>query len=731
MRYRPWSTFALLDAATIREMAERSVDEPTVTSLPVGARPVGLDVAGADLVVGRVGLRSPFSNRQSHLGQWGRGGEHPLWLSPGGVLLAVAQGELEDEEPLAAVVAVPGWFGFAERRAVCSAVACEPHRVVAMVASTTAAAVHWYAQHSFIDARCVLAVDVRTGVTVSVTTLGPGGVVERCVAGLPPDAAGLVASGATQALDALVDDVVARMVSLSLTPFDALLLIGDTPSAETTSRAMACLRRIGAAHWPPVEPHLLDDAGSVAEGAALLAAGRRPAPDVVVDPAAWTFTAVAPRGLGVLVERVDRGTEVVEVLPAWSALPTAAGAVFADPRDEVDTGSDGSAPAVAVQWFELGADGIAAPIPLLVTTLVSGAVMPDASAAGVIEAQLMVHSDGSLVPRPASAWVTTPGPSSVAIVERVPQQCGPLASGQLMVASPMAVTPMAGPGAALPHADEFDPWPPPGLDAVAPLHAPIEQPPLSFLPPVLPAPDPAQRVPEAQGESEAPDTLAEGAMSTEPPLLVPIDDGLLELLANAEASPVALDEALLRCERVLSNEIDSLVAVRSVYDLLDCDDDAGQPELRAAARRLEQALEVRGAGDDLAAAVGAAVRAARRSFSDPLERRFLGGSRRMLEHELAQVVENLRLVVGEVSDTELQRLVADARRGGLAPNRIATVLAVLVGREAADRVADLAADGSQAVVIVDPGGGRCRLAHPDEAGVRIRVMVEQSAFAAH
>ncbi len=721
------------------EMTERIDDDPTVAPVLAQVRPVGLDVAGPDLVVARFGLRSTFANRQSHLGHWADAGEHPLWLSPGSVLQAVAQGDLGDEQPLSAVVSVPGWFGFADRRAIREAVVSDPHDVSAMVASTTAAAAHWYVEQAFHDARCVLAVDVRVGATVSVVSIAPDGVVERCVAGVPPVLVGTSVDVGV-AFDRVVDDVVERMVAMSLTPFDALLLVGNSSNPDVDSRVVACLRRIGAAHWPPLEPTLLDDPGCVAEGAALLAAGSCAGTDTAALAAPCSVTAAAPRGLGVLVERADRGTEVVPVMQPWTALPAVAAAVFADPRGDADRSAEGAALVVAVQWFEVGPGGERAATPVLLATLAAGAPAGGA----VIDAELTVGSDGLLMPSRDARWILTPGPAHIAVAERVPVQSPPV------------------PVPAMPGAVASAPWRPPDVAASALTPPTVEQPPLSFesgdrMPP--PSGDAVHEPPTwwvegsesaspsepaatdaAVGAVEPVDGSPEQASSTMPapdladptfeaPGLAPIDDGLLELLANAEVSPVALDEALLRCERVLSNEVDALVAVRSVYDLLDCDDDADPAVLRASSRRLEAALEQRGLGDDLAAAVSAAVRAARRSFSDPLERRFLGGSRQNLEDELARVVEHLRLVVGEVSDVELRRMVADARRGGLALNRIASVLAGLVGAEAAERVADLSADGSQAVVIVDPDGGRCRLAHPDEAGVRIRVVVEQSAFA--
>lgn len=698
------------DATIVRRMTERSDCDPTTSSPVQPWRPVGLDIAGPDLVVGRLGLRSAFSNRQSHLGRWGGAGDHPLWLSPGDVLRSVAHGDLGDEQSLGAVVAVPGWFGFADRRTLCDALVGDRHEVTAMVASTTAAAVHWYAEQSFRDRRCVLAVDVRFGVTVSVVTIASDGLVERCVTGIRPGVVDSSVEGPLL-LDRLVDEVVVRMGSMSLTPFDALVLVAGAPLSGVGSLAIGSLRRVGAAHWPPLEPLVLVNSGCVAEGAALLAAGRHVA-EANATAGSWTVSAAAPRGLGVLVERSDGGTEVVSVLEPWTALPTTADAVFADPRDGTQPTPALPPPAVAVQWFEFGVDGAVAATPVLVATFVMPSAAASSSPSGLIDAHLMVNSTGELRPRPPNAWLSTHGPAGIAIAERAPM--GSVAEANASDPLLVSVEPFGAPSG-----PPFDP------------PVPAEQPSLWFeqnqVPAELQVPAEPVSVPGAETSVPAPDPVEREAF--EPPGLTRIDDDLLELLANAEVSPVALDEALLRCERVLSNEVDALVAVRSVYDLLDCDDDTDPDDLRAASRRLEESFEQRGLGDDLAAAVSAAVRAARRSFADPLERRFLGGSRQMLEDELARVVEHLRLVVGEVSDVELRRMVADARRGGLAPNRIASVLAQLVGHEAADRVTDLAADGSQAVVIVDPTSGRCRLAHPDEVGIRIRVMVEQSAFA--
>jgi hypothetical protein len=124
------------------------------------------------------------------------------------------------------------------------------------------------------------------------------------------------------------------------------------------------------------------------------------------------------------------------------------------------------------------------------------------------------------------------------------------------------------------------------------------------------------------------------------------------------SNPGALAEVLQHCERLLSFEVDALVAVRSVPALLGCSDDAADDELRASAARL-RALGVR-RGDELGEVLVAAADESLRCLADDPAHRYVAGTLADVAVEVAQVVEHLRVVVGVVAPAERRRLVRDA-----------------------------------------------------------------------
>jgi hypothetical protein len=96
--------------------------------------------------------------------------------------------------------------------------------------------------------------------------------------------------------------------------------------------------------------------------------------------------------------------------------------------------------------------------------------------------------------------------------------------------------------------------------------------------------------------------------------------------------------------------------------------------------RLEQALDGQ-PDDDLAEAVRAAVRAARRTFGEPMGATFVGGTAESIAADAVRVAEHLRLVVGDVVPAERQRIALDARLRGLSLATTERVLAEVLGSD--------------------------------------------------
>ena len=619
------------------------------------SRPVGLDVAGADLVVARMGVRSAFSNRMGHLGRWVTVGSETAWWAASGVLDTLVARDLDQQDPVSAVLAVPGWFGFADRAAVRCSLETDRHRIAVVVASSTAAAVHAAAGGLLATGEGrILAVDVASGLTASLVSIGPDGIVEHGVAGLAPST-----TGQDDRLQSAVGAMIAGLIERcsdtgqpTAASVDALLVFADEPQSPQARAVVAGLAAPGAVLWPPIDPVVVERGGSIAEGAVRLA-----------DPAAPAITSAAPCGLGVLVQDADE-VRVLAVLAAGAALPLVVSSLFAGTESV-----EGGAAEVVVEWVEIHLDPSRPPSRALVARGVGELLPTITSPQGVLEVDLLVGADGALAPLPVACWVAHSG---TPLVRTVP------------TAQP----------ADLP------------FDAVQPIAVPPDA--------VLPDAElPDAELPDAEADVES-----------------GLPDSVLEELARAEVSAVSLGEALVCCERLVSREVGTDVAIRSVYELFGCDDGSGVGVLRAAARRLGEAMARRPSGDALAGAVEEAIRAARRTFRDPAEPRYFGGSRAAIEAELVHVVEHLLLVVGEVSPVERRRVAADARASGLPHDRIETMLTAMLG--ASDPGDDRDAGGGvqpgfEAVVSVDPADGCCALtgAVPDGV-VPIRVVVAAS-----
>jgi hypothetical protein len=597
---------------------------------------MGLDVAGPDLIVARMGVRAAFSNRLGHLGRWQSEQSELVWRSSPGVLDTLVARDLDQGARVSAVLAVPGWFGFVDRWSVRCRLETEHHRIAVVVASSTAGAVHAAANGLLASAEgCVVAVDVSTGVTASLVSIDCDGVTEHGVGGLSP-------STIEQAdhLDAAIAAMITGLLErCSVTgqhggqAITAAVVVTDEPRSPLTQCVMARLAAAVAALWPPVVPVVVERSGSVAEGAELLA-----------RPSAPRLICAAPCGLGVLVQAGDE-VSVLHVLDAGAALPVLVTSLFAvaesDEREKAE---------VIIEWVEIHLDPRRPPSRALVARGVDELLATIISAQGVLEVDLLVGSDGVLSPLPEACFIVEPG---VPLVR----------AAQASTASPT------------------DPLPDASL-------------------------------------TDTPLRVAPRVADTEPA------DSLLEELARAEASAVSLCEALVCSERLISREVGTDVAIRSVYDLLGCADGADVDTLRAAARQLEEAISRRPADDALAGAISGALRAVRRSFADPTARRYFGGSLSEVEAELVRVVEHVLLVVGEVSLVERRRAAADARAAGLPRDRIDAVLTAMLGPLDAPDDTRATVD---ATVSVDAADGRCTLTGAMlDGAATIRVVVARS-----
>jgi hypothetical protein len=510
---------------------------------------MGLDVAGSELIVARMGVRAAFSNRLGYLGRWDSEHSEPVWRSSAGVLDTLVVGDLDPGDRVSVVLAVPGWFRSADRATVRRSLETEHHRIAVVVGSSTAAAVHAAANGLLASAEGhVVAVDVATGVTASVVSIDRNGVTEHGVGGIAPSTIGQ-ADHLDAAVAAMIGGLLERCSATGQhggPTVTAAVIVTDEPQSLLTQRVRVVLAAAVAALWPPVDPVVVERGGSVAEGAVLLA------------------------------------------------------------------------------------------------TIIS--------AQGVLEVDLLVGSDGVLSPLPEACCVVEPG---------VP-----------LVRTTSSVSPIG--------------------------------------------PRPDASLPD-------PTVVTHTALA----------DSSLEELARAEASAMSLGEALVCCERLVSREVGTDVAIRSAYDLLGCSDGTGVDTLRVAARQLEEAVSRRPAGDALAGAVNDALRAVRRSFADPAARRYFGGSRSEIEAELVHVVEHVALVVGVVSSVERHRVAADARASGLPHERIEAMLTSMLGSLGTDDTVGAARPTVDAVVSVDPTDGHCVLTGvPLDGAVPIRVVVVQSDLVA-
>jgi hypothetical protein len=196
-----------------------------------------------------------------------------------------------------------------------------------------------------------------------------------------------------------------------------------------------------------------------------------------------------------------------------------------------------------------------------------------------------------------------------------------------------------------------------------------------------------------------------------------------------------------------------MVALRSVFALLDLPDGADSAAVDAAAARLERSLVLRQAShagaDDLADALRRAIAATRVALDEGRTDWYFGGTEADVDDELSRVVEHLMVVVGVVSPAEQRRLVLDAQLLGLSADRAQARVRDLVLRAQASRLQEqlsaidvgtrivhlhpalgrFVLDGSPDVAAtatpaVEPGGASGGDATVDTDAIRMRVLLD-------
>lgn len=610
---------------------------------------VGLDLAGPGVTMALHGISSIITTRADQLARWLVARDVPtLWVSPV-ALRTIAEREGGQGDDVAAVVAVPGWFGALDRAAARALLGSSGHRV-RIVSSPSAAAASWATDNGGTAAeRVLLCVDIGHGVAGTVVALGACGAREVAAAALAPSRSSVPGAPVRpEVLTAVVAQLQRRAVAELGRPVDVALVVGDAGDASIHAiwpRVVAAATGAGE-----VQPATAIAARSehVAAGAARMAlADGGSAPELFVGAVAHPLGVVVDDGAGCRVMTVAAGGAPVpfvgaQAFAADAACPIRLELLEARRPGAGDDPEDWS-PVATATWTgarDVGADHPRGPVQVML--------------------ELTIDGDGAVQVGPAGSWsvevadgvVLWLGGSVPPVEGEGSGRRGPSAGAAPPVASPVVGAGAAGPSAPVrgrplawpatmattPSTATMPTWPPPG---VAVEHVTFDQ---------LVAVDDAPLPPTIE-----------------------LDDGALEEIACAEIGAPSLATALVEVERALSKHFGLLIGVRSAPALLDCDDDADVAALRAAARRLEQVLE--GQPDDgLTEAVRAAIRAARRCFADPTRPLFAGGTAEAIAADAVQVVEHLQLVVGEVAPAERQRIVHDARLRGLSRDSLARVL---------------------------------------------------------
>ncbi len=714
---------------------------------------IGLDVGGMALEVAQRGFSSMLSNRMSQLGRWSFDGPRPALRLADDLVSHLLQRERASRFERAAIgTAVPVWLGIHERSDLADVIDERRRHTLVACTSTVAAAVGTnLAGDTPLRSEFVLSLDVEVGFSASIVEIGIASVHEWCSVGLSPqrlrgENVGLgIVSGARQR-DRALAELHREATELGCVDVDRIVAVGE----ETVDVIKTMLAGVTQA-WAMCPIEVARGRSAVARGAAVLA-----------DP---------PGGLDVF--EVGRATTAPAPPVAPIVAGAAAGSAKSDPDDAgggradaqvpADDGSDDAAGS-RLEWVVTGTlgrrigvlmenrDGV----PVVHPVVERGAEVPSVHEqlfdlgpddGSEVYLDLYEQTELSLSDDPKGHRIVATAELRFGVRRRpevaVTFETG--ADGRFSVGPPdmwaLAWHPAEVAVLAV-HRHMVDPPSESGADRVMvrPLIASWAVTPVESTPGV----DDDERIDQDDAPVIEDDahvhqvpTISEPEARGEHGVEVPGVVRVTKSLGRAEMPPSrplpllptpAIAAALQRCERLLSYEVGQMVAVRSVFALLDCADDASLEAVEAAASRLEGSMS--GRDDDLADAIREAVSATRRLIADGGEDWYFGGTLADVDAEVGRVVEHLMVVVGLVSPAEQRRLVHDAELLGLGPEGAHRLVRDLVLRAQEDRFQTPlnADDDVRRTVHLHPQLSRFVLDGPadgaDRAAVRLRVLLD-------
>lgn len=721
---------------------------------------IGLDVGGMALEVAQRGFSSMLSNRMAQLGRWSFDGVRPAVRLADDLVVHLLERERSSRFERAVIgVAAPAWLGIHERTQLAEVI--DPRRRHALVgcSTTMAAAIGTnLAADEPLRSELVLCLDLEVGFSASIVEIGDESVHEWCSVGLSPqllrgETVGLGIVPGTRQRDRALALLHREAVELGCGGIERVVALGEEPVDEL----VRLLEGVDSA-WSGCPLDAVRGRAAVARGAAFLADPRgglemfdvatiawSGTPDAGDEPDApapsWSVSGALGRRLGVLMDDRDGRPVVHPIIERGSAMPSVHEQLFDLGPDD---GSD-----VFIDLYEQ--HGIApSDDPVDHRVVATAHLRPDAMRRAEVTVTFELGVDGRFAVGPPSMWTMAWHPPEVDVLAIHRHLVDPAGRGELdphgdrvdratvrpLIAS-WAVSPTVAQIAAVssePDAADLAVAEVPVVDELA-ADEPVADEPVVEEPAALdtePTSEPTTSAPEPQPEPEP-----EQGVPPEPtrPVFAPVPASPVAA-ARAPIAPLpptpAIAAALQRCERLVSHEIGQMVAIRSVFALLDCADDAEPTDIARAADRLEASMV--GRDDDLAGAIRLAVTAVRRTLASGADDWYFGGTLADVDAELGRVVEHLMVVVGLVSAAEQRRLVHDAQLLGVGPERARSLVRDLVLRAHDERLQAALhdEDGAVRLVHLHPGLGRFVLDvgtdgrgdPPANDGVRMRVLLD-------
>jgi hypothetical protein len=611
---------------------------------------VGLDVGGMALEVAQRGFSSMLSNRMAQLGRWSFDGARPAMRLADDLVVHLLERERSSRFERAVIgIAAPVWLGIHERTQLAEVI--DPRRRHTLMACSTpmAAAIGTnLGGEEPLRRELVLALDLEVGFSASIVEVGTSSVRERCSIGLSPqllraETVGLGIVPGTRHRDRALAELHRVSVELGCADIERVVAVGEELVDDID-------RLIGGVDetWAQRPLDAVSGRSAVARGAAFLADPLGGVEVFDVATVAWSDTdgaqgesdALVPRWevsgglgrrIGVLMDDRDGAPVVHPVVERGAALPSVHEQLFDLGPDD---GSD-----VFLDLYEQHSVGLTDD-PVDHRVVATAHLRPDAVRRAEVTVTFELGRDGRFAVGPSNMWTLAWHPAEVDVLAVPRQLIGPADGsdrGERTTVRPLIAS-----------------------LAVSPVAAEIDR-------------DADQ--PEAEASIAEP-TIAEPTI-VEPSIVEP---GPISPLPPTPAIAAALQT----CERLLSYEVGQMVAIRSVFAMLDCADGADSTVIARAALRLEASIE--GRDDDLAGALRVAIAAVRRTLADGGDDWYFGGTLADVDAELGRVVEHLMVVVGHVSMAEQRRLVHDAQLLGVGPEQARAMVRELVLRSHEERI---------------------------------------------